>query len=115
MKLPTLLIFLLLIGIISCGERQRHLPLIEEENLTTEQIDSILTAFNFDYASPIIIDSSYHVLIPISRVTSLFLLLSFRLHLWKEQDLLDRTLISQHHSQAVNPNTQARSRRHPIL
>jgi len=56
----------LLIGLISCEENKLRLESVEDEDLTTEQIDSILAEFKFDYEPPIIIDSSNQVMIPIS-------------------------------------------------
>ncbi len=56
---------LLIIGLLSCEEGGPRLESIEED-LTTEQIDSILTEFKFEYESPIIVDSSNQVVIPIS-------------------------------------------------
>ncbi|MBD0403901.1 hypothetical protein [Flammeovirga sp. EKP202] len=57
---------LLIIGLISCEESKPRLEAIENEDLTTEQIDSILAEFKFDYESPIIIDFSNQIMIPIS-------------------------------------------------
>ena len=57
---------LLIIGFMSCEESKPRLESIEDEDLTTEQIDSILAEFKFDYESPIIIDSSNQIMIPIS-------------------------------------------------
>lgn len=56
----------LLIGLISCKESKPKSNLIEDENLTDEQVDSILAEFKFDYELPIIIDSSDQIMIPIS-------------------------------------------------
>lgn len=55
-----------MIGILSCEEQNSGIELIETENLTSGQIDSILTAFNFQYETPIVLDSTNQVLIPIS-------------------------------------------------
>ena len=57
---------LLIIGLMSCEESKPRLESIEDEDLTSEQVDSILAEFKFDYESPIIIDSSNQILIPIS-------------------------------------------------
>lgn len=57
---------LLIIGLFSCGTQKSEIELIDDENLTTIQIDSILEIFDFDYESPIILDSTNQVLIPIS-------------------------------------------------
>jgi len=57
---------LLVIGILSCKDREPRIVAIETDNLSSEQIDSILTEFKFKYESPIIFDSTNQVLIPIS-------------------------------------------------
>lgn len=57
---------LLIIGLLSCGENKRGFEPIEAKDLTTSQIDSILTNFKFAYNSPIVLDSSNQVMIPIS-------------------------------------------------
>ncbi|MCH2230029.1 MAG: hypothetical protein MK105_06765 [Crocinitomicaceae bacterium] len=57
---------ILIIGMLSCNENKPRIESIETEDLTTQQIDSILTEFKFEYESPIVIDSSDHILIPIS-------------------------------------------------
>ncbi|MCB0628897.1 MAG: hypothetical protein R2824_24285 [Saprospiraceae bacterium] len=57
---------LVLIGLFSCKEDQPNTVFIENEELTSEQIDSILTEFKFYYETPIVIDSTHQVLIPIS-------------------------------------------------
>jgi len=55
-----------IIGFFSCQETEPFVESMETENLAEEQIDSILTAFKFEYESPIVLDSSSHILIPIS-------------------------------------------------
>lgn len=57
---------LLLIGLLSCEESKPRLESIVDEDLTTKQIDSILTEFKFNYEPPIIADTSSQVIIPIS-------------------------------------------------
>lgn len=57
---------LLCISLLSCQEHQPKLESIETKDLTTEQIDSILTEFKFQYESPIVLDSTNQILIPIS-------------------------------------------------
>jgi len=57
---------ILLFVLISCSENTPKIESIENENLTNQQIDSILAEFRFEYSSPIVIDSTDHVLIPIS-------------------------------------------------
>lgn len=57
---------ILILGLISCQKTKPKIESIEKEDLTSQQIDSILTEFKFDYESPIILDSSNQVMIPIS-------------------------------------------------
>lgn len=64
--MKNILVILLVITIISCQEKNTRIESIEFENLTAVQIDSILTDFNFQYESPIILDCTDMVLIPIS-------------------------------------------------
>ena len=54
------------IGFLSCQNDKQLIEQIDAKNMTQEQIDSVLKGFEFEYESPIIIDSSDHVLIPIS-------------------------------------------------
>lgn len=58
--------FLLIIGLFSCGKEEANTELIQAENLTEEQIDSVLTKYKFQYEAPILFDSTNQVLIPIS-------------------------------------------------
>ena len=64
--MKNLIYLVLIIGIFSCSEDKSRIEVIEAENLTTQQIDSILTEFKFQYESPIILDSTNQILIPIS-------------------------------------------------
>lgn len=64
--MKKILWIVLVVGIFSCSENKPKIENIESENLTTKQIDSILTEFNFQYESPIVLDSTNQVLIPIS-------------------------------------------------
>lgn len=57
---------LLIVGILSCQESKSRTEYSEAKNLTSEQVDSILTEFKFQYENPIVLDSSNQVLIPIS-------------------------------------------------
>lgn len=57
---------ILLLVILSCEEIAPKTQIIEEEDLTSAQVDSILTEFKFEYDSPIILDSSDQILLPIS-------------------------------------------------
>ena len=57
---------LLIIGILSCQERKSGIESIDTKDLTSEQVDSILTEFKFQYETPIVLDSTNQVLIPIS-------------------------------------------------
>ena len=61
-----LFLLLFFISLISCESRSPRLESIEADNLSIEQIDSVLTEFRFEYENPIVIDSSDFVLIPIS-------------------------------------------------
>lgn len=56
----------MIIGIVSCQDRNPKIENIDTENLTQIQIDSILTKFKFQYEKPIILDSTSQILIPIS-------------------------------------------------
>jgi len=64
--MKQLIQILLIIGIVSCQEPKPIIGSIETENLTPAQIDSILTEFKFQYESPIILDSTNQIMIPIS-------------------------------------------------
>ena len=64
--MKQIIAILLIIGILSCQESKPRIGSIEAENLTSKQIDSILTEFKFQYESPIVLDSTNQVLIPIS-------------------------------------------------
>ncbi|MBK8346443.1 MAG: hypothetical protein IPL08_02070 [Saprospiraceae bacterium] len=57
---------LLIIGILSCQESKSRIEFIDTKDLTSEQVDSILTEFKFQYETPIVLDSTNQVLIPIS-------------------------------------------------
>lgn len=64
--MKQLLGIFLIVGLFSCQEKQVGNELIEADDLSTEQIDSILTEFKFKYESPIILKNTTQVLIPIS-------------------------------------------------
>ncbi len=66
LKIKRLLAILLTLIVLSCQEEQSKIELIEADNLTSEQIDSVLMLFKFQYESPIVLDSTNQVLIPIS-------------------------------------------------
>ena len=58
---------LVIIGIYSCDhQQQKFIPIESSEELTKKQIDSILTKFDFNYETPILIDSTDQIVIPIS-------------------------------------------------
>ncbi len=57
---------LLIIGILSCQESKTRIESIDSKDLTSEQVDSILTEFKFQYETPIVLESTNQVLIPIS-------------------------------------------------
>lgn len=60
-------ILIIVVGIMSCkNERPNFQPIEEVEKLTTQQIDSVLTKFSFKYDSPIFIDSTSQMMIPLS-------------------------------------------------
>lgn len=65
-KMKYLISILFLVGLFSCKENNADIERMESENLTTEQIDSILTEFKFQYESAIVLESTDQVLIPIS-------------------------------------------------
>lgn len=65
-QMKQLIGILLIIVLSSCETNKPKIRSIEEQNLTAEQIDSILAEFKFNYELPIIIDSSDQVMIPIS-------------------------------------------------
>lgn len=67
--MKTFIGILLILGILSCQDRQRGIGSIDTENLTVTQIDSLLTEFKFQYEMPIVLDSTNQVLIPISTVS----------------------------------------------
>lgn len=64
--MKNLIPLFLFVLILSCSSRKQSSPLIDGENLTQEQIDSVLTEFKFEYDQPVLIDSSEHVLLPIT-------------------------------------------------
>lgn len=64
--MKKLLFFLLIIIIYSCNKERQKIEIIEDENFTQHQIDSILTDFKFEYAKPVFIDSTPHILLPIT-------------------------------------------------
>ncbi|MBP6236800.1 MAG: hypothetical protein KA536_11680 [Saprospiraceae bacterium] len=57
---------LLIFGILSCQKSKSRTEYSDTKNLTSGQVDSILTEFKFQYENPIVLDSSNQVLIPIS-------------------------------------------------
>lgn len=56
----------IILSFLSCQNNHQQIEKVESENMTQEQIDSVLQAFEFEYAEPIIIDSTDQVLLPIS-------------------------------------------------
>lgn len=66
MKKLIVLFIILLIGFMSCTDNKPKANSIEIEDISQEQIDSILRNFNFEYQNPIVLDSGRHILIPIS-------------------------------------------------
>ena len=59
-------ILFLIVMLLSCQDNRPQIGSIEAENLSTEQIDSILMEFKFKYEAPILLDSANQLLIPIS-------------------------------------------------
>ncbi len=60
-------IFILLtILIFSCDRRQDRIQVVEDENLTQKQIDSVLDEYSFEYSRMVFIDSLEKGIIPIS-------------------------------------------------
>ena len=57
---------LLAFTVLSCMERKPKTEVIEADNLSQEQIDSVLAEFKFEYTNPVFIDSSEQVLLPIT-------------------------------------------------
>jgi len=57
---------LFIIVMLSCQEHKPRISSIETEDLTSKQIDSIVAKYKFQYESPIVLDSTNQVLIPIS-------------------------------------------------
>jgi len=66
MKFQLILVFVILTSIFACRQKPIEMPQIDAKNLSDNQIDSILTKFKFQYEAPLVLDSSDHVLIPIS-------------------------------------------------
>ncbi|WP_160114060.1 MULTISPECIES: hypothetical protein [Aquimarina] len=64
--MKKLLFLLLIIIMYSCDRDHPKIEIIENENLTQHQIDSILTNFKFEYDKPVFIDSTSQVLLPIT-------------------------------------------------
>ncbi|NME68593.1 hypothetical protein [Flammeovirga aprica] len=64
--MKQLFVLLLLLCFISCKESKPAVENIENKELTSDQIDSILVEYEFDYESPIVIDNSTQVMLPIS-------------------------------------------------
>lgn len=64
--MKQIIVIFLIIGLISCEDNKPIIESIEDEEITAQRIDSILKDFKFDYESPIIIDSSNQLMIPIS-------------------------------------------------
>lgn len=54
------------VGLWACSNPQPVLENIDAEDLSVEQVDSILTHFKFQYETPEVLDSSNQIMIPIS-------------------------------------------------
>lgn len=64
--MDKILLLIVVITHFSCQNRKPIEGNIVAENLTQTQIDSVLNKFKFQYENPIVLDSSDHILIPIS-------------------------------------------------
>jgi len=64
--LKSLLYFTILLLLFACESDKTTIEVLDRENITQQQIDSVLAEFKFKYASPIFIDSSENILIPIT-------------------------------------------------
>lgn len=64
--MKQLLGVLILLAVMSCGDKSTKFETIDEDKMTSEQIDSVLAQFSFAYQNPIVSDSSDQILIPIS-------------------------------------------------
>lgn len=58
--------FLFVLALFSCGEKEPLAAYPGSQDFSQQQIDSILTVFKFEYASPVFIDSSDHLLLPVT-------------------------------------------------
>lgn len=67
-KLIPLLISIILTISFSCGNREREtqIEVIEDDNFSQKQVDSILTKYKLEYDNPIYIKGTSQILIPIS-------------------------------------------------
>ncbi len=57
---------LLIILIFACNNRQDRIQIVEDENLTQKQIDSVLEEYSFEYSKVVFIDSLEKAILPIS-------------------------------------------------
>lgn len=64
--MDKLVLLIVIITLFSCQNKKPIEGNVVAENLTQTQIDSVLNKFKFQYESPIVLDSSDHILIPIS-------------------------------------------------
>jgi hypothetical protein len=60
------ILILLTIFIFSCNKTQDRIQVVEDENLTQKQIDSVLDEYSFEYSRVVFIDSLEKVIFPIS-------------------------------------------------
>ncbi|TRZ43994.1 hypothetical protein DMZ48_08565 [Robertkochia solimangrovi] len=60
----------LIIFAISCGKKDERIQVIEETDLTPQQIDSVLDEYSFEYSRIVMIDSIEKVILPITTQRS---------------------------------------------
>ena len=65
-KMGKVILTLAFLILLSCCNNQRSNQVIDTENLTEEEIDSLLLEYKFSYESVILVDSSKYMMIPIS-------------------------------------------------
>lgn len=68
--MKNLIFILILLSLVSCNDRNPRIGVVEEKDLSQEQIDSILDEYNFVYSDLIFIDSTNQALLPVSTQRS---------------------------------------------
>jgi len=64
--MKNLIYLISILLLIACNKPKPRIAVVEEENLTQTQIDSILDEYNFQYSELTFIDSTSQVLLPIT-------------------------------------------------